>query len=240
MNILINSELSVYDDLKRICPKDVTIKKKIVMKIEKISLEVDCHKDFIENTDNIIFQSKNAVKYSREIHGYISKNKKANVYCMGKYTKREIGKYFTNDVFHPPKDYSSENLMRLLKDSKRNKQNYLIIKGLDGRNYVEKKIEDIALSSIVMNVYKRVPNTECISDKDLDSTKNNYFIVSSRTALKELIKNITMHNSMILVIPNMRIVEEFAIEAFKDVIVIPNDSEAEQYIKIIGEHNEQV
>ena len=91
-----------------------------------------------------------------------------------------------------------------------------------------------------MNVYKRVPNTECISDKDLDSTKNNYFIVSSRTALNELIKNITMHNSMILVIPNMRIVEEFAIEAFKDVIVIANDSEAEQYIKIIGKHNEQV
>ena len=79
-----------------------------------------------------------------------------------------------------------------------------------------------------------------IRSKDLDSTKNNYFIVSSRTALKELIKNITMHNSMILVIPNMRIVEEFAIEAFKDVIVIPNDSEAEQYIKIIGKHNEQV
>ena len=93
---------------------------------------------------------------------------------------------------------------------------------------------------LVIDVYKREPeNLSSLKDlikKDI----NNYFIISSKTALENLVselKLIKSKNKNILVIPNMRLVEGIGMENINDTLVINNNEEASEYIRIIKEHN---
>ena len=93
---------------------------------------------------------------------------------------------------------------------------------------------------LVIDVYKRKPEN-LSSLKDLiKEDVNNYFIISSKTALENLVselKLIKSKNKNILVIPNMRLVEGIGMENINDTLVINNNEEASEYIRIIKEHN---
>ena len=239
MKIIAISELSIYNDLKKIChTKKISIEKKIALRIEKINIEDKINNTPISLVDNIIFQSKNAVKYSNAIHEDIAKNPKAKIYCIGKYTKLEVKKLFKNKVIHPEKDYSSEELMRLIKREKEENDSYVVIKGEDGRSYIGDNL--IKLGKVVdeLNVYRREEIAGFINNSDLSDNENNYVLVSSKTALNVFNKCIKdAHKNIILVVPNQRLIEEVKRNLFGDIIIITNNNAAEDYIKKIQEHN---
>ena len=66
--------------------------------------------------------SKNAVRYSKNLHKGLQKNKKAKIYCLGKYTKIELKKIFNNKIVHPDSKYSSESLLELIAKENINKE----------------------------------------------------------------------------------------------------------------------
>ena len=93
---------------------------------------------------------------------------------------------------------------------------------------------------LVIDVYKREPeNLSSLKDlikKDI----NNYYIISSKTALENLVselKLIKSKNKNILIIPNMRLMEGIGMENISDMLVINNNEKASEYIRIIKEHN---
>jgi len=70
---------------------------------------------------------------------------------------------------------------------------------------------------------------------------NNYFIVSSKIALENLVSELKLikhKNKNILVIPNMRLMEGIGMENINDTLVINNNEGASEYIRIIKEHND--
>ena len=243
MKIIATSEMTIYDDLKKICDgAGVLCDKKIALKIEIKNKEKSENKKYEIGFKNIIFQSKNAVKFSKNIHSYLLNNKKSLIYCIGKYTMTEIKKYFKNEIRYPESNYSSESLLDLIKQEGVKENNYLIVKGEDGRDYLEKEIKKHGGAVQIANVYRRVPIKSFISEEDLMDKDNNYLIVSSRIALNELVTSIikfrTSYN-IVLVVPNNRVSENIQQGLFKDIIVICNSSDAKTYANIIGIHNEK-
>ena len=115
MKIIVTSDLTIFEELR-------TLGEKKGFVVEKhhalnIKTKADINKDeleYVKTANNMIFQSKNAVKYSEKLHKEIQKNKEARMYCLGKYTKTELKKYFVNEVMHPVTKYSSENLLELI------------------------------------------------------------------------------------------------------------------------------
>ena len=80
--------MTIYNDLVKLCHnKNILIEKRIALSIQKLSYENKIYKNPMTHVQNIIFQSKNAVKYSIDIQKDIAKNSKARIYCLGKYTK---------------------------------------------------------------------------------------------------------------------------------------------------------
>ena len=196
--------------------------------------------DILNDKVNIIFQSKNAIDHSFDIHQKIKNNNKIKLYCLGKYSAKKIEKIFSFEAIHPQKNYSSEKLLALIVEESLIKSKFLIIKGRGGRTYLEEKIRARGHEVLVIDVYKREPeNLSSLKDlikKDI----NNYFIVSSKTALENLVlelKLIKGKNKNILIIPNMRLMEGIGMENISDMLVINNNEKASEYIRIIKEHN---
>ena len=82
MKIIVTSEMTIYNDLVKLCHnKNILIEKRIALSIQKLSYENKIYKNPMTHVQNIIFQSKNAVKYSIDIHKDIAKNSKARIYC---------------------------------------------------------------------------------------------------------------------------------------------------------------
>ena len=240
MKIILTSESSINGELENISARrDILISRKIVLKIEPIDIG-ETYNKAAEGFENIIFQSKNAVIHSIAIHNSLAKNESAKIYCLGKYTKVELQKYFKNEVIHPINDYSSENLLSVIREINIKNRSYLIIKGSGGRDFLEKEIRRLGGFVEVACMYKRLPRKDFLKEQDLLEDKNNYLIVSSKTALKSLldkIKKFELEYKIILVIPNERICEDGDSGLISDIIVIPNNSEANEYIKLIEEHN---
>ena len=145
---------------------------------------------------------------------------------------------FKNKVIHPEKNYSSEELMLLIKREKEENDRYVVIKGEDGRSYISENL--IRLGKVVneLNVYRREEIAGFINNSDLSDNENNYILVSSKTAMNvfnECIKD--THKNIILVVPNQRLIEDVKRNLFSDIIIIANNNAAEDYIKIIQEHN---
>ena len=242
MKITVTSELTIYNDLVKLCRnKSISIDKRIALSIEKLSLEDKNYKNTAANAQNIIFQSKNAVKYSVDIHEDIANNSKAKIYCLGKYTKLELSKLFTNDIIHPKENYSSEELMCLIAKEKKDNSTYMVIKGEGGREYISEKLRKLGKVVDELNVYRRNEINSFISEGDLSNIESNYILVSSKTALNAFIKFIkksSAYKKTVLVIPNERLIEGIKDNPFHDVIIIANNSSAKTYIEKIQEHDE--
>ena len=241
MKITVTSELTIYNDLVKLClNKSISIQKKIAISIEKLSFENKIYKNPMTDVQNIIFQSKNAVKYSIDIHKDIAKNNKAKIYCLGKYSKLELSKLFMNDIVHPNENYSSEELMHLISKEKKDNTTYIVIKGEDGRSYISDQLFKLGRVVDELNVYRRNEINEFISENDLSSKESNYILVSSKTALNAFIKFINKssgYKKIILIVPNERLVEGIQNNLFNDIMIIANNNSAETYIQMIQEHN---
>ena len=243
MKIILTANLSIKNELNKIAiQKEIEVEERIALDIQNINLDQNIYESYINNANKIIFQSKNAVKYASILHDYLLGNKKAKMYCLGKFTGNEIQKYYANKVIYPKDNYSSESLMKIIKNEKGLNDKYLIIKGEDGRNYLEDEIRKFSKIIKVISVYKRVPIKNFLDESSINKKTNNYFIVSSKSALIELIANISSCKNiapLILIIPNERIINEVDTGIFKDIIIICNSNNAETYISTIERHNEQ-
>ena len=242
MKITVTSELTIYNDLVKLCRnKSISIEKRIALSIEKLSLENKIYKNTVAHVQNIIFQSKNAVKYSVDVHEDIAKNSKAKLYCLGKYTKLELSRLFINEITHPKENYTSEELMRLISKEKKDNMTYMVIKGEDGRSYISEQLLKLGRVVEELNVYRRNEINAFISEDDLSDIESNYILVSSKTALNAFIKFVnksSAYKKMILVIPNNRLIEDIQVNPFDDVMIIANNNSAETYIEKMQEHNE--
>ena len=242
MKITVTSELTIYNDLVKLCRnKSISIEKRIALSIEKLSLENKIYKNTVAHVQNIIFQSKNAVKYSVDVHEDIAKNSKAKIYCLGKYTKLELNRLFINEVIHPKENYSSEELMRLISKEKKDNTTYIVIKGEGGRGYITEQLLRLGRVVDELNVYRRNEINAFISEDDLSDIENNYIMISSKTALNAFMKFVnksSAYKKMILVVPNDRLIEGIQDNPFDDVMVIANNNNAKAYIEKMQEHNE--
>tara|TARA_B110000444_G_C18824988_1_gene589822 strand:+ start:420 stop:1151 length:732 start_codon:yes stop_codon:yes gene_type:complete len=241
MNLIVLSQISIYEDMQKCCMLNkVSIHQIMAVKIFPVMYNVTKSIDLLSDEVSIIFQSKNAIDYSLEIHKEIRNNNKTKLYCLGKYSASKIKKIFSSKAFYPLKNYSSENLFELIAEDSLLKSKFLIIKGQEGRTYLEDKIKDKGCEVLVIDVYRRErENLSSLKDlikKDI----NNYFIVSSKIALENLVSELNLikgKNKNILVIPNIRLIEGINMENINDTVVINNNEEAEEYIRIIKEHN---
>ena len=168
MKIIATSDLTIYDELRKVCDDNkVLIDKKVALKIEAIKITNEEYKRYAREFGNIIFQSKNAVSYSNDIHNYLLSNKKSKMYCLGKFTMIEIRKFFRNKIEHPENNYSSESLLDLIKRNSIKSKDYLIIKGEGGRDNFKESIEE----ALDMSIYLTATLLET-SDKKAEGEKS--------------------------------------------------------------------
>ncbi len=243
MKIILASDLSIKNELKKIAlEKKIDVEEKIALNIQNIDFNQSSYESYVSKANNIIFQSKNAVKFSALLYDCMLKNKTAKMYCLGRFTGKELQRHFANEVIYPKDNYSSENLAKIIKDNKDINESYLIIKGEGGRDYLENEIKGFAEEINVISVYKRVPIKDFLSESCVSNSANNYLIVSSKTALIELISSVSNYKknaSLVLIVPNERIINGIDKKIFRDIIIICNSSSAETYINTIVKHNEQ-
>ena len=196
--------MSIYEDMQKYCILNkASIHQIMAVKIFPIKYDIAKIIDILNNKINIIFQSKNAIDHSLDIHQKIKNNNKIKLYCLGKYSAKKIKEIFFFEAFYPSKNYSSEKLLDLIIKDSPIKSKFLIIKGEDGRTYLQEKIKERGHEVLVIDVYK-------------------------------LIKH---KNKNILVIPSMRLTEGISMENIHDMLVINNNEEASEYIRVIKEHN---
>ena len=241
MNLIVLSQISIYKDIQKYCILNkASIHQIMAVKIFPIKYDITKIIDVFDDEINIIFQSKNAIDYSSDIHQKIKNNNKIKLYCLGKYSAKKIKEIFLLEALYPLRNYSSERLLDLIAEDSPTKSKLLIIKGQDGRTYLEEKIKEKGCKVLVIDVYKREPEN-LSSLKDLiKKDMNNYFIVSSKIALENLVSELKLikhKNKNILVIPNMRLIEGIDMENINDVLVINNNKEASEYIRVLKEHN---
>ena len=241
MNLIVLSQMSIYEDMQKYCMLNkVSIHQIMAVKTLPINYDVAKIIDILNDKINIIFQSKNAINYSLEVHEQIKNNNKIKIYCLGKYSARKIKETFFLEALYPQKNYSSEKLLECIIENTPIKSKFLIIKGQDGRNYLEDKIKGKNHEVLVADVYKREPeNLNSLKDL-IKRNMNNYFIISSKTALENLVSKLKLikgKNKNILVVPNIRLIEGINMENISDTVVINNNQEAVEYIRIIKEHN---
>ena len=243
MKIIVTSDLTIFKELRTI-----GIKRGFVVE-KHLALDIKGNKniskdtlEYVKKINNIIFQSKNAVKYSERLNQEIQKNKEATMYCLGQYTKKELKKHFHNKIIHPVSKYSSENLLKLIVKENKKNESFMIIKGVGGRDYLERNLIDKGCNVKVVNTYERIAKDTFLEEKVLNVDSNNYLIVSSKLALQELIKTIMNYKKkypLILVLPNNRLVDGLNTKDFKDVLIICNSSGANDYAKILERYDEE-
>jgi len=241
MNLIILSQMSIYGDMQKHCMLNkVSIHQIMAVKTFPIKYNVEKIIDILNDRVNIIFQSKNAIDYSLEVHEQIKKNNKIKIYCLGKYSARKIKEIFSLEALYPQKNYSSEKLLEHITKDSVIKSKFLIIKGQDGRTYLEDKIKEKNHEVLAVDVYKREPENLNSLKGLIKKNMNNYFIISSKTALENLVSKLKLikgKNKNILVVPNIRLIEGINMENISDTVVINNNQEAVEYIRIIKEHN---
>ena len=241
MNLIVLSQMSIYEDMQKYCMLNkVSIHQIMAVKTLPINYDVAKIIDILNDKMNIIFQSKNAINYSLEVHEQIKNNDKIKIYCLGKYSARKIKETFFLEALYPQKNYSSEKLLERIIENSAINSKFLIIKGQDGRTYLEDKIKEKNHEVLAVDVYKREPeNLNSLKDL-IKKNMNNYFIISSKTALENLVSKLKLikgKNKNILVVPNIRLIEGINMENISDTVVINNNQEAVEYIRIIKEHN---
>ena len=146
------------------------------------------------------------------------------------------------EAVFPLEDYSSESLFKLASDSLDKNDYVIIIKGEDGRKYLEKKLREMNCIVEVISVYERIPKNLGTLKDSIRDDMNNYFIVSSKTALNNMLTHIQLIEGSaknIIIVPNIRIVDGLNTKKISQVLVVKNDASAEEYMRVIKKHNDE-
>ena len=62
------------------------------------------------------------------------------IYCNGKYSAEEIRQLFNVSPKFNPSDFSSEGMLKTIKEDYKGGYTFVIIKGLGGRNHIEDEL----------------------------------------------------------------------------------------------------
>jgi len=243
MNLIVLSEMSIYEELQRHCKiEKISIQREIAVHILPLEYDVRKVKNFLNEKASIIFQSKNAVAHSIKVHRQIKNITSGIVYCMGKYSAQKVKEVLLVEPKYPKNNYSSEKVLgMMLKDLKRESR-VLIIKGKDGRNYIGDEISKRGFKTEVINVYcRKAVSLESLENKLIKSA-NNFFIVSSKAALINLVEHLEKIEGdykSIVIVPNRRLLENISMDKISNSIIMNNNANPLEYIKAMREHNER-
>ena len=94
----------------------------------------------------------------------------------------------------------------------------------------------------VISVYERIPKNLGTLKDSIRDDMNNYFIVSSKTALNNMLTHIQLIEGSaknIIIVPNIRIVDGLNTKKISQVLVVKNDASAEEYVRVIKKHNDE-
>ncbi len=243
MNLIVISEISIYSTLESYCKTaSINIHKIIAIDTSRVEYKIDKIKSFLNEEISIIFQSKNAIDYSSDIHEKIMDIKNKRIYCMGKYSAEKVKKIFSVKSNYPHKDYSSEKMLLLIFRDLEINSKVLIVKGEGGRTYLQEKIKHGGYETAVADVYERKPTRMTSLEDNMIKNMNNYFIVSSKIALENLVLHLNLIEGdykSIIVVPNERLLAGVSMGKIDNSIIINNNLEAQEYINIIREYNEK-
>mgnify|MGYP000402694565 CR=1 FL=1 len=241
MKILVLSEMTIFSEIKKICEnKNIAIDKKIIIEINPLA---DSCPPIGASFNSVIFQSKNAVIYSKNWWGNIKKENPV-VYCLGKYTGNLIKKYLNIDAIYPKDESSSENLAKIIHAAipkiENDQKNYIIFCGTNGRSVIRQMLIENKQSVYVLEVYGRKESQSVkITEQDLDKNNVNYIIVSSRFALKVFLSKTAQfikNYKITYIVPNKRVVHN--IKNINEAIVVDNSNNAACYVDAILKNEE--
>lgn len=243
MNLIVLSEMSIYKELERHCKiEKISIQKEIAVHTLPLKYNVEKIQSFLKEEVNIIFQSKNAIDYSIKVHAQIKDIETGIIYCMGKYSAEKAKKIFLTQPKYPEYNYSSEKILNIILKDLKGESKVLIIKGKGGRTYLEEEIKKGGFKTEVINVYQRKPVSLELLEKKMTKSTNNFFIVSSKVALDNLVKYLEILESdykSIVIVPNIRLLENVSTDKINDNIIINNSAEPLEYINAMREYDER-
>ena len=243
MNLIVLSEMSIYKELERHCKiEKINIQKEIAVHTLPLEYNIEKVKSFLKKKVSIIFQSKNAIDYSIKVHAQIKDIKTGIIYCMGKYSAQKARETFLIQPKYPEYNYSSEQMLNMILKDLKTKSKVLIIKGKGGRTFLEEEIKKRGFDTKAVNVYQRKPVPLDLLKNKMKKSINNFFIVSSKAALVNLIEYLEILEydyKSIVIVPNIRLLENVSMDKINDNIIINNSAEPLEYINAIREHNER-
>lgn len=121
--------------------------------IDIVSVDCELKQSDISKTDLILFTSRNAVEFANKLLPFPWAG--AKVFAIGQATERSLVR-FGQDLSHPPiKPYTSEAFVHWL-DTQDPIKTALIIKGIGGRDLIEKHLQSKDTSVEIKTVYERV------------------------------------------------------------------------------------
>ena len=245
--------MSIYSELEQLCRiKSINIEKNLALKIAPTKYNISELDSNIKNADALIFQSKNAVEYCKENYTSIKvraeKNivdkkisDKLDIYSIGKYSAKKVKELIGVSSKYNPKNFTSEGLIDIIKNSYKADAKFIIVKGLDGRNYIDEELKKRNIFVKSYYVYKREPVGLKINNSDLD-LGTNYFIVNSLSALNELqaaLRKTSSEKNKIAILPTKRIALNIDSSLFNNYVIINNAVSAEKYIQEIDRNEKK-
>jgi len=121
--------------------------------IDILPVECELNTNDVQQSDLVLFTSRNAVEFAHAINPLPWKN--ASVYAIGRATERVLGN-LGQDLVHPPVEpYSSEAFLEWYETQKPVKS-VLIVKGMCGRDLIETQLHASGVNVVTKSVYKRV------------------------------------------------------------------------------------
>lgn len=237
MNILAISKMSIYDQMEIMCINEaININQNLAVKIIPINLDNHHFTKIINKVNTVVFQSKNAVKYSLNLHNDLMREKK-NFFCLGKYSVNIINEMIGVSAECPASEYTSENVADLILKNHERINGCLIIKGRGGRSVIKERLERDGVHVSTIDVYHREPRENFIKIDHLDAKSKNYVIVSSEMAIKNFLDNLGSDYAaydIIFVVPNQRLLTNLSYKNIRS-LIIKNSSSAYEYLAKIKE-----
>jgi len=140
----------------------------------------------IAESELVFFTSRNAVEFANAILPFPWP--RAKIYAIGRATERVLTNFKQNLVHPPVEPYNSEAFLEWYATQEPIKS-ALIIKGMGGRDLIEKQLQASSVKVTVKSVYKRV--TPVVSDAErkrvFTTTPSHIISITSDDVLRNLV-----------------------------------------------------
>tara|TARA_Y100000590_G_scaffold145430_2_gene167265 strand:+ start:31917 stop:32642 length:726 start_codon:yes stop_codon:yes gene_type:complete len=190
----------------------------------------------IGSANKIIFQSKNAVKYSKKLYEMLKKNKSISYMSVGKFSALEIKKVYNVKCEYPINNFSSDSLLQMPNLENVNGQKIVVVRGKDGRRAIEKTIKNRGAEVIIIESYKREILEENLTKIRLDKDCTNYVITLSKVALDEFCTKFDHEipkYKIIVIVPSKRVANEINKSYSMKILKMENIESEKSYIECI-------